>query len=353
MTRTRPLAAPLALLLALALTGCGQATTAPAPEAGTASARSHAAATTDYSDPLRWAALPRVASRPVDVFFLGPTEYRRPVDTDPVVGPVDDAGMMLGIQSALRRQASAFAPSANIYSPLYRQADAASRTLVSRAEQDRIIAGAPTADGIAAFDYYLKHYNHGRPFILAGHSQGSLVLANVLADYIAKRPAVQARMVAAYLIGASITQDYIDRNPTLQFATGADDTGVIVSWNTEASSIAGTSPITSPGSLAINPITWTRSGKPASADENLGSEQLDRSTGAPLLDANGDIARVVGLADARVDARRGVVVCSSPWPAANQTAYPRGVYHSFDYSLYYFDVRANAADRIAAYFGSH
>lgn len=31
-----------------------------------------------------------------------------------------------------------------------------------------------------AFDYYLKHYNQGRPFILAGHSQGAKSVIELL-----------------------------------------------------------------------------------------------------------------------------------------------------------------------------
>ena len=40
-------------------------------------------------------------------------------------------------------------------------------------------------------------------------------------------------MIAAYAIGFSITTDDLAANPSLRFAEGADDTGVIVSWNTE------------------------------------------------------------------------------------------------------------------------
>jgi hypothetical protein len=30
----------------------------------------------------------------------------------------------------------------------------------------------------SASDYYIRHFNHGRPFILAGHSLGSNAMAN-------------------------------------------------------------------------------------------------------------------------------------------------------------------------------
>ena len=40
----------------------------------------------------------------------------------------------------------------------------------------------PRSDTFAALDYYFTHYNNGRPFILASHSQGSSMLRIILAD---------------------------------------------------------------------------------------------------------------------------------------------------------------------------
>ena len=65
-------------------------------------------------------------------------------------------------------------------------------------QQQSIVGGRPTSDAIAAFDYYIKHYNKGRRFILAGHSQGSNVMINLLAEYMKKNPKVYKRMIAAY-----------------------------------------------------------------------------------------------------------------------------------------------------------
>ena len=134
--------------------------------------------------------------------------------------------------------------------PYYRQADSAARAALPQSEQAKIVAGAPTVDAIAAFDYYIKHYNHGRPFILAGHLIGSNVLANLLAQYMKKHPAVYKRMIAAYVVGYSITPRYLAANPLLKFAKAAGDTGVIVSWNTEAPTVEGTNPVTLPGGMA-------------------------------------------------------------------------------------------------------
>ena len=216
------------------------------------------------------------------------------------------------------------------------------------------MAGGPTQDGIAAFDYFIRHFDHGRPFILAGHSLGSNVLANLLAKYMKARPAVYKRMIAAYVVGYSITPHYLSQNPLLKFGTGANDTGVIVSWNTEAPTVEGTNPVLLPGGLAINPITWTRKQTEATAKQNLGSIELNPATGTPLLNKNGTIKRVRGLADARVNMAKGVVICSTINPANppyyNPGGFPMGVLHPFDYPFYFFDIRANAANRVERFF---
>ncbi len=71
-------------------------------------------------------------------------------------------------------------------------------------------------DVYAALDYYFKHYNQGRPFILAGHSQGSMMLKIALTDYFKEHTDYLERMVAAYVIGFSITTDDLEANPASQ-----------------------------------------------------------------------------------------------------------------------------------------
>lgn len=78
------------------------------------------------------------------------------------------------------------------------------------------------------------------------------------------------RMVAAYVIGYGITPDYLRKNPHLCFAQSAADTGVTISYNTEAPNVAGKSLVCLEGQLAINPINWKRTGEYAAVSENLG-----------------------------------------------------------------------------------
>jgi hypothetical protein len=302
---------------------------------------------TDYSMSVHWLSLP-ATTKPVDVFYVYPTAWQKSAASEPNINGIDNASMLKGSNAAFARQATAFETVGNVYAPYYRQADAAyTLTLPTLAEREQVIAGEPTLDVMAAFDYYIEHFNNGRPFILAGHSQGSNVLLNLLADYMKDHPDVYDRMVAAYVIGYSVTDMYMAKNPHLKFAAGADDTRVIISYNTQSPSVAkGVNPVVLDGGIAINPITWKRDETPAMASQGLGS----------FLPFAGILSKVPQYADAIVSLDKGVVMCSTADEAAMHQlspTFPSGVYHSFDYLFYYFNLRANAAERVAKYLAAH
>ena len=101
------------------------------------------------------------------MFWVYPTAYNGKA----VVAAVDDAQMRQGAAFSLLSQASVFADSANIFAPLYRQANISVLSMEAAAQKRYL--GVGLSDVKAAFAYYLQHLNHGRPFILAGHSQGA------------------------------------------------------------------------------------------------------------------------------------------------------------------------------------
>jgi hypothetical protein len=297
----------------------------------------------DYSKAATWLALPQSITHNVDVFYLSDTAYQKPSPTAPNIGPIDAPSMISGDQAAFQRTATAFAPVANIFAPYYRQVDALVQKSMTPANQVKTISGVPTTDATAAFKYYLQHYNNGRPFILAGHSQGSSVLTHLLSVYMKANPKVYARMIAAYVIGYPITQGYLDQNHFLKFAQGPNDTGVIISYNTEAPTIGGPNPVmlSAQHALVMNPITWTRTEAPATAQQNLGSWLPDPTTG--------QFVKVMNYANAQIDTAKGVLICSSANAAElapGNALLPAGVYHSYDYPFYYFDITANATNRI-------
>jgi hypothetical protein len=317
-----------------------------------ASAAASPVKATDYQQRSHWLYLPgkSVKAKKVAVFYVYPSAYSR-VPGGPIYATIDDPGMVQGAQVAFQRQATAFRTVGDVYAPYYRQIDATYQLAQPFAQQKRNIAGIPSSDVFAAFKHFIKHFDRGRPYILAGHSQGSAVLANLLAKYMKAHPAVYKRMIVAYVPGYPIQRSYLRQYRFLKFARGAGDTGVIASWNTEAPTIAAPSPVVQPGAVAINPITWTRKQTEASAARNRGSVELNPATGGtPFLNADGTIKRFMNVADARVDKAKGVVICStidaSAPPYFKPGGFPMGVLHTFDYPLYFFSVRANAAERV-------
>jgi hypothetical protein len=171
----------------------------------------------------------------------------------------------------------------------------------------------------------------------------------MLAGYLKKHPGVYDRMIAAYIIGYPVLQAFLDDNRHLKFAQGQDDTGVIISYYTQAPEVqSGANPVVADNiGLVINPISWTRTETAATAQQSLGSY-------LPAPDGSG-FHKVLNYADARVDIARGVLICSS----ANAEAllpltiqFGRGIYHSFDYPFYFYNIRQNAINRVEKYFGN-
>jgi hypothetical protein len=99
-------------------------------------------------------------------------------------------------------QAARYSQYCKVYAPMYRQ-----ETL------DGIGLGTPTtkpnaaealSDVENAFETYLHKYNHGRGFVLIGHSQGSFVLRSVIAKLVDPKPAVRKLFVSAILMGGNV-----------------------------------------------------------------------------------------------------------------------------------------------------
>lgn len=338
-----------ALCVIALLAGC---TSQPAAVPSASTSETTSAPAPDYAQASNWLSEPSSsdASKPVDVFYLYPTAYMPSSPSAPVVCSADNPQMRSGAKAAFSRTATAFSPLANIYAPYYRQATIQIVSMPYE-KQEPIVGGEPTTDALSAFDYYIKHLNHGRPFILAGHSQGSHIMINLMADYMKKNPEVYKRMIAAYVPGYSITPQYLQQNSELKFAENADDTQVIVSYNTVAPTTTMPDTVILPGAMAINPITWTRTEATATASQNLGSISLDKN-GYAVLDAQGQPRKLLGVADARIDTATGKLISSTVDTATldpGNRVTAAGIFHNYDYPFYYFDLRANAANRIARY----
>jgi hypothetical protein len=154
--------------------------------------------TTVYSPTLKPVAVIRpraVKPPPIDCFYVYPTVSGQPTGNANLnVDPVE--------RSIALYQAARYSQYCRMFAPMYRQLTLAG-----------IGQGMPTtppdpalglADVREAFRDYLLHYNHGRGFVLIGHSQGSFVLRSLIARDIDPKPAVRRRMISAILMGGNV-----------------------------------------------------------------------------------------------------------------------------------------------------
>lgn len=289
---------------------------------------------TDYSNNYNWISTGGDLSKPVDVFHVIPTSWYG--KEGQLLSNISDREYRLMSTFNVSFQASAFETEANIFAPHYRQLEpyyCLSLPPDIRMEKE---SEEPLQDVYDALDYYFEHFNNGRPFILSGHSQGAILLLKILSEYMFMYPERYEKMIAAYVIGYSVTEEYLRENPHLKFAEGAGDTGVIISYNTQSPDLKTPNPLVNPGALVINPITWTTSEEYAPADLSAGSRIKGRD--------------IPHFADAKIDKSKNALICSSVDPRRMKSElFNEGVYHIHDFGLYYYDIRKNAALRIANY----
>ena len=329
-------------VMAFGLTVCG----------GASAATDNAGKAPDYSQSASWYNLPEI-TKDVDTFYILATEYMGFDEGAPDYAEIDNPELVEGTRGQYALHASAFEESTNVFLPYYRQTSLRYAGEVWKKTGDiaDALLGKPYEDITAALDYYFENYNGGRPFILAGHSQGSAIAKLVLERYFKEHPDYYKRMVAAYVIGYAVTKDYLEANPHLKFTTGESDTGVIISWNTEGrKNVEGNvkTAVLFPNAMSINPLNWKLDDTYAPASENLGSLVVDENTHTLKI---GDVG-----ADAQVVPERGVVVTNAkvePMPAelaavASEFFGPDGR-HESDYTFYYNNIKDNVAKRIATY----
>ena len=300
----------------------------------------------DYSKTECWYKIPEI-TKDVDTFYIYSTVTMSANEGDPDYASLDNTEMLEGVEIEHKIKSSAFEDSTNVFIPYYRQA---SMKLMGDVWQkdgnvEAAISGMPYDDLTAALNYYFENYNEGCPFIFAGHSQGSALVRLLLKNYFKDHPEYYERMVAAYAIGYSITKEDLEENPHLKFATGEDDTGVIISWHAEGPKNSEAKTINAamlPNGVAINPLNWKTDDTYASASENLGSLVMDEKTGKTEI-------RDIG-ADAQLDTARGTVVTHAA-AVPNEMVEFSGPesFHQDDYSIFYNNIKDNVAKRIAAY----
>ena len=323
----------------------------------------------DYSLAASWGALPdredaadvvpnaevqdRQATAEVDVFFVHPTTFFGTAGWNQSLD--DTSTNRLTDTFVLRGQASVFNGCCRIYAPRYRQATIYS--FMDGSGSGKAALQLAYEDVERAFDYFIEHYNQGRPFILASHSQGSVHVRTLLERRITGT-ALRERLVAAYPIGFGINREEMAKAvPDVPVCESAEQIGCVVTWNAVGPKAQ---PWGDPRkNICVNPLTWRADGATAEASLNLGGVAYPGTFEGTLADVKGVpedfIAAKPVLETAVADAQcvDGMLLVKEIH-SKNYAARPMGRdnYHIYDYNLFHMNLRRNVEQRVAAYLQS-
>jgi DUF3089 family protein len=155
--------------------------------------------TTEISPTGQVLGVEHVAAEPspdVDCFYIYPT-----VSDDPT--PNSDLSIDPEERSIALYQAARYSQVCRVFAPMYRQV-----TIIQLLKGTNTITPEMQAiaygDVVQAWQSYLEHDNHGRGVVLIGHSQGSFILRQLIADQIDDNPAIRSRLVSAILLGGNV-----------------------------------------------------------------------------------------------------------------------------------------------------
>ncbi len=332
----------------------------------------------DYARESSWAALPdkddaadrmppglvetpNPARDLVDVFYIHPTGFLKRTNWNASLEQEADSDIPVSVM--LAGQASAFNGCGRVYAPKYRQASILAFVLPLLAPQrtDAYQALDLAYEDVArAFDYFIGHYSQGRPFIIAGHSQGTQHALRLLAEKIDRTP-LYSRLIAAYTIGLGVPKDYFERVfHDIVPCKSPTQTGCLITWDTSREGSwfhlprvhrypDGWESACGKPRFCVNPLTWTASEERAPASLHLGALMGKMVP----KEVNPDRCEFDGISHAHTWAQ-----CHDGrlW-IAEQPKGPFydwfGVYHNYDINLFWMNLRENARARAETYLRAH
>lgn len=213
--------------------------------------------TPDYSQPAMWYEEKNdAANNGVDIFYIVATWEFDWKTKDSLVchfaDPVNTPQHCQDMGIEIKKVAEYMGKGNNYYAPYYRHISLDSWTENEDTINNRYFSVA-FKDIQQSFNYFLKEKNNGRPFILAGFSQGAKSVVELLKTM---PDSVANRMVAAYVMGYKVTNADTMACHNLKPAKGADDTGVTICYNS-VSDVKYIKPVLSASNIfCINPVNW-------------------------------------------------------------------------------------------------
>jgi hypothetical protein len=265
-----------------------------------------------------------------DVFFIHPTTFTGKKNSN-TNADIDDVVLNHKTDySSVLFQASVFNESSRVFVPRYRQAH-------YRNYYEKNAVKAKDAFDLAytdvknSFEYYLTHYNNGRPVIIAAHSQGTQHAARLLKDFFEGK-LLQNKLVCAYLIGMPTPENYFTE---IRPCRDSLDTGCFLGWRTFKKGYEGTGYIIEEKfrSIVTNPLNWTTGTDYASAAMNKGAvltkfNKINKGTSAQV--------------------QKNILWTGKPRFFGNLFLRKKN-YHIGDINIFYLNIRENVKRRIGMY----
>jgi hypothetical protein len=294
----------------------------------------------DYSNENHWSALPFREDAPdvvpggekwvndslksADVFYIYPTMYQK---GDKWCADVNDKRLNKRIDKLpVRLQASAFNHVGRVYVPRYRQG-------IYLCFEDTTANGKAALDFAyqdvkRAFEYYLDHYNAGRPIIIASHSQGTHHARRLIKEFF-DTPGTKEKLVCAYIVGFGV---YPDQYEVLEPCADAAQVNCYVTWSTFKEGYTYKGPLEYYGEVCVNPVSWRMDTLSATGN---GGILLNPGRKKPFATT----ARVV---DGKFLWAKTNLILARRWDNM----------HLVDFNLFWHDIRQNAALRVGKYMES-
>jgi hypothetical protein len=265
------------------------------------------------------------ATAPIDVFFLHPTGYTVSRGNTDWNADLKNTALNAKTDStAIKFQASIFNGVGRVFAPRYRQAHIYAYFSKDRNSAKKAFEIA-YSDVKTAFQHYLTHWNKGRPFIIASHSQGTQHAVQLMKELI-DTTNLRNRLVVAYVVGMPVPKSHFKNIPVCE---RPEQTGCFCSWRTFRTGHEPKFPNTTEIAV-VNPLSMTT---------ESGVVGKEKHEGGVLM---GFKKTAVGLTNAQI--YKGILWIDKP-KFKGSILYRTPNYHAGDFNLFYFNVRNDAKRR--------
>ncbi len=166
---------------------------------------------------------------PIDCFYVYPTVSEQ-------TGPNANLEIEPQEQQIAIDQASRFSQDCRVFAPMYQQLTLkAINNPGGVTLEDELKAYTGVA---SAFNEYMQKFNKGRGVVLIGHSQGALMLINLIKEEIDNNAAMRKQLVSAVLLGGNVLvpEGELEGGSFnhVPACTAATDTGCVIAYSSFA-----------------------------------------------------------------------------------------------------------------------